>query len=637
MECFWISRRNGLDTGKSTFSSVDVLLYVDKQVEEGGEINGTVRGEHTTLARPKLDYPSDPSIAAVDFFLRGAQIAAEKISQEDVVALKFILPTNDGYIARSDFLSHRFVDCELLERFETFYGPRQFVRAWNDRECQCSGLFQIISNAIGGFLLRKSSSTRVMAGLMSLEEELLNRLSFPFLNKDPVAKKTVALVDTRTRADTEPILNAANALGIDMVVLDSAGHWLSSEIYHNPAIRFVALDVTVNDGLPFRIVQALSNSGIQVDGLTSNYDSLTLPVATAASFLGLPCESLEALDICRDKYRQRLASGDPAIQVKRGENTMSRVDGAFDYPMIVKPSGGVASEGVSKVSNPKELETAVHRLFSSQYDHLSDIEAANIEEYCHGPEIDVNFVLLDGEILFAEIADDFPKAGDDEESTSQVFKESAMLYPSALPSTEQERVLASLHKTLFNIGLKSGVYHVEARVANSRTQYIEQDGFLDLRDASKTTVQDEASVVLIEVNARLPGLMCKSAVNSTYGIDYGALQILMSISDSERIKAFSQPFLNGPQYWSETCFITTDRGGIFRSGDLGETLQRERPDLAQNVSCSLTYFREGQVVPPLEADSQPWIAWFLAFSRVSRRDLLEKVRRIREAVHLEFE
>ena len=637
MECFWELRRNRPDTTKSTFSSVDVLFRVDKQGINGGELDGGFRGEHTTFARPKLNYPGDPSITAINFFMRCAQIAGGKPFHDDFTAAKFILPASAGYIARSDFLSQRLTDCEVFENFETFYGPRQFVRGWSDQECQSGGLFQIISNAMGGFLLKTSSSAQVLTDLMSLEAELINRLSFPFLSEAPVAKRTIALVDGRTRADTEPIIMAANALGIDLVILDSVGHWISTEKYQNPAVRFVALDMTVNDGLPLRIVRALSDSGIKIDGLTSNYDWLTLPVSTAASFLGLPCESLEALNICRDKYRQRLASGDPAVQVKKGENTTARIDGTFDYPMIVKPSGGLNSEGVSKVSNPGELEAAVDRLFSIQYDHISNVEAANIEEYCDGPEIDVNMVLLEGELLFAEIADDFPKAGDEEGGTSQVFKESAMLYPSEIPPAEQERVLASLHKTLLNIGLKSGVYHVEARVANSRTQYIEQDGFLDLRDITNETSQEEVSVVLIEVNARLPGLMVKSAVNSTYGIDYGALLLLMSVGDSERIKSFCQPFLNGPQYWSEACFITTDRGGVFRSGDLGETLQQERPDLACNVSCSLTYFRKGEVVPPLETDSQPWIAWFLIFSRVSRRDLLEKVRYIREAVHLEFE
>ena len=109
------------------------------------------------------------------------------------------------------------------------------------------------------------------------------------------------------------------------------------------------------------------------------------------------------------------------------------------------------------MSNYGELETVVDRLFKHQYDHIAKNEAVNVEEYCDGPEIDVNIVMLDSEILYAEIADDFPKAGDDQDASSGVFKETAMLYPSALPSAEQEMALASLHQTLLNIGLRSGI------------------------------------------------------------------------------------------------------------------------------------------------------------------------------------
>lgn len=35
-----------------------------------------------------------------------------------------------------------------------------------------------------------------------------------------------------------------------------------------------------------------------------------------------------------------------------------------------------------------------------------------IEPYIDGPEVDANLVLLDGEVIFFEVTDDFPKPGD---------------------------------------------------------------------------------------------------------------------------------------------------------------------------------------------------------------------------------
>lgn len=84
---------------------------------------------------------------------------------------------------------------------------------------------------------------------------------------------------------------------------------------------------------------------------------------------------------------------------------------------------------------------------------MTDVNAVSVEAYCDGPEIDANFVLQDGEVLFVEGADDFPKAGDREEAgASTVFKESAVLYPSGLPAAELEMVQRYLHQTLLKFG-----------------------------------------------------------------------------------------------------------------------------------------------------------------------------------------
>ncbi|KAH0556714.1 hypothetical protein GP486_005496, partial [Trichoglossum hirsutum] len=41
-----------------------------------------------------------------------------------------------------------------------------------------------------------------------------------------------------------------------------------------------------------------------------------------------------------------------------------------------------------------------------------------IEEYCSGPEVDANLVLYDGELLFFEVSDDFPKSAGTNDSGS---------------------------------------------------------------------------------------------------------------------------------------------------------------------------------------------------------------------------
>ena len=621
------------------FTTVNVLLSSRKAAE--GPITSSDSLPPAASQLQSFGSSSDDSFAPIDFFLRCCHASIHD-SSGGPRGLKFILPSQHGYIARSDFLRQRLLDSDLVEEVQTFCQPRQYVSALSTEHLAWSGMNQILAHAVGGFFAKQRPDKCATSILADLDMEMDNKLSFQWLLDRPIPRRVIAFFDNRDRASTEHIYRAAKALGIDMIVLKGGPeHWLDSVEYSSLRIQIIQLDMTLDEELPLRIVQSISGCGIPIDGLLSDLDGFSLAVAKAAAFLRLPCESLKALDICGDKYKQRTISGDPTKQVHRGDDAKAMVNGDLEYPMVVKPSYGMNSEGVSKVLNEAELDQAVGRVFDSKYDHLSNTVAINVEEYCDGPELDVNFVLLDGKILFAEVADDFPKAGDDTdgEATSASFKETAMVYPSGLSEEEINLVKSSLHQSMLDIGLRTGVYHVEARVGNSSKQYRRaDDGLLDLTDLPANSPQlKEPNVVLMEVNPRLPGAMCLAAVRSTYGIDYTALHLLLSVRDDERAKALSLPFASGPQNGSETVFILGDKGGTFASENVYSNLKKDRPELARYVSDSHTYYTRGQVVPPPTADSQPWIAWLLVFSRVSRKDLLEKAKQVQEAAKYTIE
>ncbi|KAG7008271.1 hypothetical protein G7Y79_00006g018910 [Physcia stellaris] len=187
------------------------------------------------------------------------------------------------------------------------------------------------------------------------------------------------------------------------------------------------------------------------------------------------------------------------------------------------------------------------RVFDSRYNHVMDVNSSNVEEYCAGPEVDVNFVLSDGKVLFAEVADDFPKAGDrDRGAESTAFQESAVVFPSPLPTQEIEILKTSLHQTLLDMGFRTGVYHVEARVNNSRKRCVPRDGITDLEDVIGDVASAQPSAFLVEVNPRSVGEMAKVTILRAYGIDYHALHLLLAVGDTERAAALSQPFVGAP-------------------------------------------------------------------------------------------
>ena len=86
-----------------------------------------------------------------------------------------------------------------------------------------------------------------------------------------------------------------------------------------------------------------------------------------------------------------------------------------------------------------------------------------IEPYTNGPEVDANCVLWDGKVLFCEICDDFPCAGDSTGATDQDnFLETQMVYPSSLPPKELSTIEWSIHQSILRLGFRSGVFHCEA-------------------------------------------------------------------------------------------------------------------------------------------------------------------------------
>jgi biotin carboxylase len=69
----------------------------------------------------------------------------------------------------------------------------------------------------------------------------------------------------------------------------------------------------------------------------------------------------------------------------------------LEYPFIVKPCKGFLSEGVFKIHSPEELASAIGSVNLDRHGAEFVLEA-----YCDGPEVDINFVLSEGELLFCK-------------------------------------------------------------------------------------------------------------------------------------------------------------------------------------------------------------------------------------------
>lgn len=595
-------------------------------------------------ATKRIETGSFGSLKAFQFLLQCLQAASATRSNHGRL-VKLIVPLQQGYIVRSDIVPLRLRDSEYVEAAVSFAEPLQIYHGSDVPVADSASLAALFSAASAGLLLHKTLGEDLQAEYKALsisaESDLDNRLSLPWILPGTPPQKTLVLVDANS-AHPEDGLGfylAAQELGIKIVVLDNEGHWLEKEEHARWREAFIAIWLTNPPQADFgdSIVNAVKAFGQPVDGIVTFADTYWPYIAEIAPQLGLTTASPDALRTATNKYLTSKFVGHTAYNAFSLEDALSiATEHQLPYPLIVKPSGGWSSEGVSRADNVEALAEAAKTIERSR--HGPEFV---IEQYCEGPEVDINFVLLDGEILFFEVCDDLPKTADingPNVGSLSNFHELNSVYPSALPQKEIELLRDSFLETLLNLGIKDGVMHLEGRVQYSSVEYKSKDGITDLVPVETQARDPEAW--LIEINPRPLGMTGSYIVESTYGIDYWGLALLLGVGDKERVRALSQPFKRGSQYTCVMVFIPADYPvacqGIFDSDDVCADLKRRRPDIAKNISRCACLLKRGEKVPHPSTGRNTFLAYFNVFSREGRQAALELAKQVREEVRYSF-
>ncbi|KAK3939643.1 carnosine synthase 1 [Diplogelasinospora grovesii] len=568
-----------------------------------------------------------------------------------------VLPTTDGYVERSDFLQLRLQDCPYpIARVRALVGPLQKYHAIS-RNCTLAdgGLPTLIEHAAGIIQWadcgQSLSQLELRQHMLGLNKELKERLNnAQWLSPSPIPRRRVALVRGRPNLTAGgPIYNAAAALGLDLVIIDDEGHWLQADTPENRNLReaFLVTDMTEDAGVVDRIAKSIEDYPLPIDGIFTVSDNFFVTAAKVAEVLGLPHSPVPAFETSVDKYRSRMLQNVPGqtARVSGVDELQSLLTPSNDdqelfkpaFPMIVKPTKGWSSECVSKVNTLDDLTIAVEKATRR---HGS---AAVIEPFFDGPEIDVNFVLLDGEILFWEIADEPPAEADLSDATvHHTFSPVALTLPSALPEDEQEIARNTLRDILVRLGFKTGVFHVEARMVNSRVEYRNvANSVIDLVRKETAPIEDP-SCRLLEINARPPGYRVSVPSRLTYGVDYFAVHMLAAVGDLDRLRLAAQSFdspsttdskevevrqdrTHGAQYWSRLVYIPAPTEGVVKAWEQPpcEELKIRRPDLAKYIALGVDYCQPGEKISLFTDGARTYVAHILVFSRNSRREAIE--------------
>ncbi|KAI9041405.1 uncharacterized protein KD926_006801 [Aspergillus affinis] len=425
-------------------------------------------------------------------------IRADRASSNPI-SIKLVLPIQNGYIARSDFIELRMHGCPCVALARDFIQPLQYVEQFPTVKSRSEHfqLYNILSACIGAVLVDSSGFEFVDHTIDALEDQVQYRLAPQFLVKSKILRKRLALVHCPREILT---YEAIRSLGVDLIVLDRPGHFLEDPKGPYAYLReaFYRLDLNVDDRLPQRIVDIVQN--LNLDGIITRYDFYSTHVAEAAEILGLPSSPAAAFAIATDKYATWMLEAEHSgvIRVTDSDELERRLRDPWKPLEVQYPVA----------RNDGELLAAVRKAHSRVLGNQGDEPirpSVVIEPYVDGPEVDVNLALWDGEIVFADISDDLPCHGDMDEQTDQTdFHDTVYVYPSMLPQHEQNLLYQSLRDSVLRMGFRTGVFHCEARMRNSAVKYVERDGVTDLED-NPSSKGLKPRVFMIEANPRPSG------------------------------------------------------------------------------------------------------------------------------------
>lgn len=652
-EAAWqVSAKVNATTAQPTYQTSDLIFEADSvptdfKLQQDGtrlflESEGASRSEIQS---------GDLGSSAFEFLVQ-----ALKASQKTSRAIKLVSPRGSGNIIRSTILPKRLHSLEYIENSTAFAEPLQVfsVADWTDS----TTLNTLFKESLGGIRLQEASGTQTNEELLAtLGSELPNRLSIPLLASG-LKRKTIVILEGGDALPfggvcSRQLYEAASSLGIDVVVLAVEGHTLQSSEYAHWRKEFIPLECGYDDAFPSRIVAAVKSYNGTVDGILTIQESYHIFLSAAAKELGLPHEPVSAYEIATNKYKLSEFEGRNSFIAANAEEAVKIAQTQdVPWPIIIKPCRGWASELVFKIDNIDQLREAAPRMDSDRHG-----ASFVMEHYCEGPEVDINFVLYNGEVVFwgklshsiyqeinantlnIEMGDENPKSADTGEES---FGELDYCLPSELPKTEQTAVYDAVLQTLTKLGFRNGMFHCEARVDNSSMEWRNTAAGVPEMVPRATHNGKTPASWLIEINTRPAGLNTCDIVETTWGVDYFTLLLLTKLEGAtESVQAMSKPYLQGAQYFADMIFVLAQfdkaKEGIWRSGNATEELAQRRPDIAKHFSGHYTFPKDGDKIPHPSSGINRFVAYMHLFSRESRAHVLELAAEARRELRMDFD
>jgi biotin carboxylase len=339
--------------------------------------------------------------------------------------------------------------------------------------------------------------------------------------------RVLLLVPARTYRAAD-FLIAAGQLDLDLVIgsdgaLPVGGH---SVVHVSPSNLDASADRIIALGMSFDAVVAADTP-------------MLVLAAVVAARLGLPGNPVEAMAAATDKavQRHRWAAADvaqPAFRIvppAAAEDSLRQAAAQAGFPCVVKAVSLSASQGVLRADDPAAAVAAAQRIrqILAAAGRPGD-EPLLVEEYLAGPELSIDGLLCDGDLVVTAIFDK------PETPEGPTFEETLLITPSRLPGPVLAAAVATAGRAARELGLTCGPIHAELRIG-------QRAGL--------------ARPAMLELAARSIGGLCSRALRFTAG---------MSLEEMVLASALGRPITTPrPSKPSGVLMLPVPRHGVLRA------------------------------------------------------------------------
>ena len=323
------------------------------------------------------------------------------------------------------------------------------------------------------------------------------------------------------------IIDKVNKLGYETHVFA----WEEGAIAKDIATVFYPISITDKE----KILEEAKE--IKPDAVISIASDLAMPTVNyIAEKLGLVGNSLLSTELMTNKFkmRKRLSENNlpcPWYQLISGCNDL-KID-KLDFPLIVKPIDRSGSRGVTKVSSPNELKSAIDLAKD-----VSFLDVVLIEKYIGGSEYSIETISQAGKHQILQITEKFTTGEPN-------YIELGHLQPARISKKIQQNIEKVIIDSLTALEFENGASHAEIKVDNDQIFIIEIGGrmggdFIGSDMVEISTGIDFLKLVLDVSLGKDIGVINCNNVNNNFAV----VKFLFSQRDIERYNKIKAKFPN---------------------------------------------------------------------------------------------